>query len=284
MKRVTLALLIVLSIHAVRAAGARQEPDARVSKALVERLLAGYGSFGTTTITEGLPPEAPAELVPAGGVPRLTARSRGMTLVLAEVADFAPPDRPRYERQLAAAGWARAAQGRIQRGLSMSSSAPVEMLCRDGEHATYAVSPKREGGWWVHISVMRLGRNACEASSRGPGSVTSIFEDPRMPGLIPPDESHVASMSGSLGDDHQEQEMRLETHLTPADVAEHYVAQLSAHGWTTGARASVEGVTIARLEAPLGASGRPIPATISVVSLGGDAVSLTLRIFVATGR
>jgi hypothetical protein len=285
MKRATLAVLIVLSVQLVPAAGARQEPGDLVSKELVERLLAGYGSFGRTTIIEGLPPEAPAELVPAGGVPRLTASSRGLTLVLVEAAEFAPADRPRYERQLAAAGWARAAQGRVQRGLSMSPSAPVEMLCRDGEHATYAASPKREGGWWVHVSVMRFGgRSSCDALSMGPGAMTSVFEDARMPGLIPPDESRVASMSGSLGDEHQEQEMRLETRLSAAEVAGHYAAQLTAHGWKAEAEASVEGITLVRFAAPLGPNDKPIPATVSAVTLDEDAVSLTLRVFVAGGR
>lgn len=280
MKRATIAVLLVLSVVHVPASGARQEQSERVSRELVERLLAGYGGFGRMTIVEGVPREFPASLIPEGAVARMTARSPSMTLVLVEAERFAPEDRPRYERQLAAAGWSASARGGMRRGLAMSASEPAAMFCRDGEHLTYAASPARGGGWWVHVSTMKFGgRTSCDEPSRGQGPMRSVFDDARMPALAPPETSRVVSMSGGGGDDHQEQQIHLETRLSAEDVAEHYLAQLSAHGWTTDARASVEGITIVRLSAPLGPNDKPIPATISTMAMADGAVTVTFRIF-----
>ena len=282
MNRCLLAALLVLSVVNAPVHAARQDSGRAVPRDLVELLLSDYGT--RLTITEGMPPGLPPELVPDGGTARIALSTPGIAVVIAEVPQFDSSARPRFDRKLAAAGWVERAQpGLYSRGLAPSSAGST-IFCRDNRYVTYQVLPPRGRQRWVKISMMRGQRGGpCDESDSRYPPRTSVFDDERMPRLTPPEASRVADWSGGGGGDVVEQRLRLETDLTAAEVADHYASQLVAHGWKTASRASTEGLTLVRFDAMLGPA-EPITLTIDTMNLPGGNVSVGLKAFDTRAR
>lgn len=248
-----------------------------VSKELLNLLTRGVGMGPNDNydLRIGAPPSFPRELLPRGVTPAASTVAERMIVVVAEAPGLTGRDLSQHERDLAAAGWS-SMSSMGMRGLVSSNSTPSSNFCKGDQHATISYGQRTAGGLNLRVAVTTDPRRMCAGS--GP-RMMSNFADVELPNLTPPAETRTLMSGSSGGTDRYDQNIRLDTKLTPDAVVKHYGDQLEAAGWKREAQAGGAGVALARFTVLSATTKETVVAVVVAAALPPDgqiAVNLQL--------
>lgn len=240
---VAAALAFVLPI----AAQSTPQSDT-IPKELVTLLLRGpgMGSQDNFDIRIGAPGNFPKELLPDGATAAVSTVSERATTVVAEAPQLTD-DLRAYQRKVESAGWLMTGSMTPRGGLVSSTFEAPLMFCQGDRYASIYLSNRPAGGRYARILLTTdPRRGSCQPVPRYGGP--QFFADVTLPRMLPPEGSRgMAGAGSSMGSDHFEQRLRLQTPLEPAAVARHYADQLARDGWKIEGRGDGQGFAIARL-------------------------------------
>lgn len=247
-----------------------------ISKELVNLLTRGIG-MGPNDNYElriGAPPSFPRELLPRGVMPAASTVAERMTVVVAEAPGLAGRDLSQYERDLVAAGWMNMSS-MASRGLVMNNMSPSSSFCKGDQHASISYSARTEGGLNLRVALTTDPRRGCTPAGTRP---MSFFADVDLPNLNPPEGTRTMGSGSGSSTDRYDQNIRLETKLTPEAVVKHYGDQLANGGWKREAHTTAAGVALARFSTVSTTKETVIGVLIATQLPGDDQIAVNLQL------
>lgn len=251
---------------------ARPNPSA-VSDDVMSVLQRGPTSLPGDSAELGVGPAPqgfPKEVLPPGAEVGAAAISARMTMVVAIASDLTVEDRLKEPSRLAATGWISAVP--MPRGFASGPADRPITVCRGIEFVSMTYLERTAGGAFVRASLTSDPRRPCVARP------DATFADLDLPVLIAPPGAKTTGGGAGGGADAMFSQTRLDTTLTPREVAAHYVRQLEAVGWKVEGRAN-EGdmVSVTRLSIT-SRIGDAMTAVLTIAALPGtSSLDLTLK-------
>jgi hypothetical protein len=273
MRRLVPALLV---LTLASPSTAQTQSTDTIPKELVSLLLRGPGSYpgDNFDIKIGAPENFPADLLPAGVKPAVSTTSERYVTVIAEAPNLSSKETLAFERELTARGWINPS-AMSMRGLLSSSMMPSLNVCKGDQYAMLTFSPRAAGGSYIRVSLNNDPRRGSCINTPRP---MSFFADVDVPQMFPP--ANVRAMGGgtSSGTDHYDQTVRMETTMSPGDVAAYYAGELEKAGWKRDGRANTEGVSVVRLSSVSRAKETVVAIVTATAMPDGKQIDVSLRL------
>jgi hypothetical protein len=212
----------------------------------------------------------PKEVLPPGAEVGAAAISPRMTTVVALVPGLSLEGRLREQARLAVAGWISAVP--TPRGFASGPADRPITVCRGIEFVSIAYLDRAAGGAFVRASLTNDPRRPCIARP------DATFADLDLPVLVAPPGAKTTGGGAGGGADAMFSQTRLDTTLTPREVAAHYVRQLESAGWKVEGRANEDDmISVTRLSIT-SRIGDAMTAVLTIAALPGtSSLDLTLK-------